>query len=133
MLHARYVGSDKRSLGGTWQRIKPPSRFATVVPTICDNRKARFVNMWDMSHIFVFSASDTPILMLYINKVSFYIPHPVFFLVPSQLVSSLVEPPPPVLIPPLPPAARVRISIMVCEMVMSWQNISVQWRVRSCL
>lgn len=55
MLHARYVGSDKRLLGGTWQRIKPPSRFATVVPTVCDNRKARFVNMWDMSHIFVFS------------------------------------------------------------------------------
>ena len=59
MLHARYVGSDKRSLGGTWQRIKPPSRFATVVPTICDNRKARFVNMWDMSHIFVFFLFQT--------------------------------------------------------------------------
>ena len=76
---------------------------------------------------------QTPILMLYINKVSLYMPHPVFFLVPSQLVSSLLDPPPAVLIPPLPPAARVRASIMVCEMVMSWLNISVQWRVRSCL
>ncbi len=29
------------------------------------------------------------------SKVLLYIPHPVFFFVPSQLVSSLVEPPPP--------------------------------------
>ena len=75
--------------------------------------------MWDMSHIFVFSYFRHTLLMLYINKVSLYMPHPVFFLVPSQLVSSLVEPPPPVLIPPLPPAARVRASNIVCEMGIS--------------
>lgn len=39
------------------------------------------------------------------------LPQPVCFFVPSQLVSSLVEPPPLVQIPPLPPAARIRFAI----------------------
>lgn len=39
MPHARYVGSDKRSLGGTWQRIKPPSRNATVASTFIYTRQ----------------------------------------------------------------------------------------------
>lgn len=41
-----------------------------------------------------------------------YIPQPVFFFVPSQLVSSPLELPPPVLIPPLPPATTFQISIV---------------------
>lgn len=47
------------------------------------------------------------------GKAPPYIPQPVFFFVPSQLVSSALEPPPPELIPPLPPAAVCDLSTLL--------------------
>ena len=65
--------------------------------------------------------------------VSPYIPQPVFFFVPSQLVSSLVEPPPPVLILPLPLAARSKFAIKSLESVIASQSCLVREDVRLIL
>ena len=59
-----------------------------------------------------------------------YIPQPVFFFVPSQLVSSPLEPPPPVLIPPLPPAARSKFAIKSLVTVIASQSCRVRDAVR---
>ena len=74
----------------------------------------------------------TPLLMLW-DIVSPYIPQPVFFFVPSQLVSSPLEPPPPVLIPPLPPAARNKFAIRPLETVIASQSCRVRAVVSSIL
>ena len=62
-----------------------------------------------------------------------HIPQPVFFFVPSRLISSLVEPPPPELIPPLPPAARSKFAIKSLVTVIASQSCRVRDAVRPAL
>ena len=62
-----------------------------------------------------------------------YTPHPFRFLVPSQLVSSLSEPPPPVPTDPLPPAARKSLSISSLETFISSLNCLVRVLARSLM
>ena len=49
MPHIRYVGSG---YSGHWEVLdkeyKPPSRFVTVVPTICDNQENATSKKWDV-------------------------------------------------------------------------------------
>lgn len=61
-----------------------------------------------------------------------YTPASLFF-VPSQLVSSPVEPPPPVQIPPLPPAARSKFAIKSFVTVIASQSCLVRAAVSSLL
>lgn len=56
MPHIRYVGSG---YSGHWEVLdkeyKLPSRFVTVVPTICDNQENATSKKWDVvSHFYLF-------------------------------------------------------------------------------
>ena len=60
-------------------------------------------------------------------------PQPFRFLVPSQLVSSLLEPPPLALTPQRPPAARSRLAIKSLVTVIASHSYLVRVAVRSAL
>ena len=62
-----------------------------------------------------------------------HIPQPFRFFVPSQFVSSPLEPPPPALIPLLPLAARSRFAIKSLETVIASQSCRVRSAVRLAL
>ena len=99
-----------------------------------------FNNYYWSAHPFIitcrslgFSPVDVLPSCFYYSSSTYSLPQPVFFFIPSQLVSSLAEPPLPELIPPLPPAARNRFSIKSLVTVITSQSCWVREAVRLIL